>query len=93
VVFPSALFIVTVVAHLHWKIESIDIAAILSNVPHMNNYVINTIIIVATNITFVLEYDVTMLLVSCLIYLGISMIHITFKSFAHRIYSIYSSEN
>jgi hypothetical protein len=67
VVFPSALFIVTV-AFLRWKKLSVDVAATLSNVPHMDKYIINTIIIVATNVTFVLEYDVTMLLVSCLIY-------------------------
>jgi hypothetical protein len=86
VVFPSALFIVTV-AHLHWKIEYVDIAATLSNEPHMDNYIINTIIIIATNITFVLEYDVTMLFISCLIYLGIAMIYMTFKLFMHHIYS------
>jgi hypothetical protein len=86
VVLFSALFIATN-AHLRWKIESVDVAATLSNILHMDKYIINTIIIVATNVTFVLEYDVTMLHVSCLIYRNLSMICITFKSITHRIYS------
>jgi hypothetical protein len=44
VVSPSALFSVTI-TRLHWKIEYVDIVATLSNVPHMDKYVINTIII------------------------------------------------
>jgi hypothetical protein len=75
---------------LSWKIESINVAATLPNVPHMDN-IINTIVIVATNVTFVLEYDVTMLLVSCLIYQEFQ--RYILLSNPSRTVRIYSGEN